>query len=54
MNVLLPIDFRDAYTFGRDLHCCTADVYRDGVWADCFPVRQLQGGTGSQASGLVY
>ena len=26
----MPVDMRDAYAFGGGLHCCTADVYREG------------------------
>ena len=32
-----PVELRDAYAFGGGLHCCTADVYRDGVLKDYFP-----------------
>ena len=28
---VIPVDLRDAYAFGGGLHCCTADVYREGV-----------------------
>jgi glycine amidinotransferase len=35
MNVV-PIEFRDAYPFGGGLHCCTADVYREGKCEDYF------------------
>jgi len=35
MNVI-PVDLRDAYAFGGGLHCCTADVYREGVTPDLF------------------
>jgi glycine amidinotransferase len=28
---------RDAYAFGGGLHCCTADVYREGKLEDYFP-----------------
>ena len=28
---------RDAYAFGGGLHCCTADVYREGDLKDYFP-----------------
>ena len=36
MEVIL-VDMRDAYAFGGGLHCCTADVYREGVLEDYFP-----------------
>jgi len=34
---VVPVDLRDAYAFGGGLHCCTADVYRDGECEDYFP-----------------
>jgi len=34
---VVPVDLRDAYAFGGGLHCCTADVYRDGDCEDYFP-----------------
>ena len=34
---VIPIDLRDAYAFGGGLHCCTADVYREGKLEDYFP-----------------
>ena len=34
---VLPIELRDAYAFGGGLHCCTADVYREGELKDYFP-----------------
>ena len=34
---VIPIDLRDAYAFGGGLHCCTADVYREGTLKDYFP-----------------
>ena len=34
---VLPVDLRDAYAFGGGLHCCTADVYREGGLKDYFP-----------------
>ena len=34
---VIPIELRDAYAFGGGLHCCTADVYRDGELKDYFP-----------------
>ena len=27
---VVPVELRDAYAFGGGLHCCTADVYREG------------------------
>ena len=27
---VIPVELRDAYAFGGGLHCCTADVYREG------------------------
>ena len=33
---VIPVDLRDAYAFGGGLHCCTADVYRDGDCEDYF------------------
>jgi hypothetical protein len=27
---VVEVDLRDAYAFGGGLHCCTADVYREG------------------------
>ena len=36
MEVIL-VDLRDAYAFGGGLHCCTADVYREGACGDYFP-----------------
>lgn len=38
MNVI-PVPLRDAYSFGGGLHCCTADVHREGVREDYFPRR---------------
>ena len=35
--VNVEVDLRDAYAFGGGLHCCTADVYREGVCEDYFP-----------------
>ena len=32
-----PVELRDAYAFGGGLHCCTADVYREGGCEDYFP-----------------
>ena len=34
---VVPVDMRDAYAFGGGLHCCTADVYREGELKDYFP-----------------
>ncbi|MEM8798312.1 MAG: serine/threonine protein kinase [Pseudomonadota bacterium] len=34
---VVPVELRDAYAFGGGLHCCTADVYRDGDLEDYFP-----------------
>lgn len=34
---VVEVDLRDAYAFGGGLHCCTADVYREGVCEDYFP-----------------
>ena len=34
---VIPVDLRDAYAFGGGLHCCTADVYREGKIKDYFP-----------------
>ena len=34
---VVPIELRDAYAFGGGLHCCTADVYREGELEDYFP-----------------
>ena len=34
---VLTVDLRDAYAFGGGLHCCTADVYREGACEDYFP-----------------
>lgn len=36
MNVI-EVELRDAYAFGGGLHCCTADVYREGTLEDYFP-----------------
>ena len=37
LSPLKPYTLRDAYAFGGGLHCCTADVYRDGDCEDYFP-----------------
>ena len=34
---VVEVDLRDAYAFGGGLHCCTADVYREGKCEDYFP-----------------
>jgi glycine amidinotransferase len=34
---VVPVKLRDAYPFGGGLHCCTADVLREGDWEDYFP-----------------
>jgi glycine amidinotransferase len=34
---VVPVRLRDAYPFGGGLHCCTADVWRDGDCVDYFP-----------------
>lgn len=34
---VVPIPLRDAYPFGGGLHCCTADVRREGTLQDYFP-----------------
>ena len=34
---VVPVELRDAYAFGGGLHCCTADVYREGDLKDYFP-----------------
>ena len=36
---VIEVDLRDAYAFGGGLHCCTADVYREGGIEDYFPVQ---------------
>ena len=36
---VVEVDLRDAYAFGGGLHCCTADVYREGKKEDYFPVQ---------------
>ena len=33
---VIPVELRDAYAFGGGLHCCTADVYREGDLKDYF------------------
>ena len=34
---VVPVTLRDAYAFGGGLHCCTADVRREGELQDYFP-----------------
>ena len=34
---VVEVDLRDAYAFGGGLHCCTADVLREGSCEDYFP-----------------
>lgn len=34
---VIPVELRDAYAFGGGLHCCTADVLREGTCEDYFP-----------------
>lgn len=34
---VIPVELRDAYPFGGSLHCCTADVWREGSLMDYFP-----------------
>jgi glycine amidinotransferase len=34
---VVEVELRDAYAFGGGLHCCTADVYREGTCEDYFP-----------------
>ena len=34
---VIPVELRDAYAFGGGLHCCTADVLREGNLKDYFP-----------------
>jgi len=36
---VVEVDLRDAYAFGGGLHCCTADVHREGKKEDYFPVQ---------------
>ena len=36
---VIPVELRDAYAFGGGLHCCTADVYREGNLKDYFPIQ---------------
>jgi len=39
---VVPVPFYDVSPFGGGLHCCTADVYREGVCEDYFP-KQIEG-----------
>lgn len=34
---VVEVELRDAYVFGGGLHCCTADVYREGACDDYVP-----------------
>ena len=34
---VIPVELRDAYAFGGGLHCCTADVLREGTCEDYLP-----------------
>ena len=34
---VVEVELRDAYAFGGGLHCCTADVFREGQCEDYFP-----------------
>ena len=34
---VVEVELRDAYAFGGGLHCCTADVCREGMLEDYFP-----------------
>ena len=36
---VVEVELRDAYAFGGGLHCCTADVRREGTCEDYFPVQ---------------
>ena len=38
---VIPVDLRDAYAFGGGLHCCTADVYREGVLKIIFQTNKI-------------
>ncbi len=35
---VVPVNLRDGHAFGGGLHCCTADVYREGGCEDYFAV----------------
>ncbi len=39
---VVPVPFYDVSPFGGGLHCCTADVYREGTCEDYFP-KQIEG-----------
>ncbi|MCJ7621797.1 MAG: serine/threonine protein kinase, partial [Anaerolineae bacterium] len=39
---IVPVPFYEVSPFGGGLHCCTADVYREGTCGDYFP-QQVQG-----------
>jgi glycine amidinotransferase len=39
---VVPVPFYDVSAFGGGLHCCTADVYREGEMEDYFP-NQIEG-----------
>jgi glycine amidinotransferase len=34
---VITVELRDSYAFGGGLHCCTADVSREGILIDSFP-----------------
>jgi len=39
---VVPVPFYEVSPFGGGLHCCTADVYREGTCEDYFPI-QIEG-----------
>jgi len=39
---VVPVPFYDVSAFGGGLHCCTADVYREGTCENYFP-KQIEG-----------
>ena len=39
---VVPVPFYEVSSFGGGLHCCTADVYREGACEDYFP-KQIEG-----------
>jgi glycine amidinotransferase len=39
---VVPVPFYKVSPFGGGLHCCTADVYREGTCEDFFP-KQIEG-----------
>jgi len=39
---VVPVPFYEVSPFGGGLHCCTADVYREGTCEDYFP-KQIEG-----------